>query len=116
MGTRSITTVLDEDGNKIIEMYKQYDGYPSGLGIKLQDFISSGKIANGISCFTAQLIKHFKEGAGGIYLHTPTTNTKDKKEYYELYGAEYYYEIDSNLNIRCWDTCTGKEEILDDRD
>jgi len=122
MGTRSISVVKDRNGNKIIEMYKQYDGYPEGLGRELADFIKSGQITNGIpvggnkeklfngiGCFTAQLVAYFKEGAGGIYLEAPTTDYKDKREYNDLYGAQYYYEIDSNLNLRAWCTCTGEE-------
>ena len=34
MGTRSLTFVYDEDGKKLINMYRQYDGYPSGRGMK----------------------------------------------------------------------------------
>jgi len=126
MGTRSITVVKDEDDKKIIEMYKQYDGYPNGFGEDLIDFISSGKIVNGISiketqkvfngisCFAAQLVAEFKDGAGGIYLHAPVSDYKDKKKYWKTYGAEYYYEIDSDMNIRCWDTYSGQEIPLVD--
>ena len=120
MGTRSITCVLDEQGNKIIEMYKQFDGYPDGLGVELKEFIASGimvngigadtiKVFNGINCFAAQLVDYLKDGAGGIYLHAPTSNYKSKKKYVEMYTAEYYYEIDSDLNIKCWDTYENKE-------
>ena len=118
MGTRSITTVLDDNGNKIIEMYKQYDGYPSGLGKELVDFIKAGVLVNGygnssqkefngISCFAAQLVEHFKDGVGGVYLHAPTNKTSDKKRYDQVYNAEYYYEIDSKLNVSCWDCYEG---------
>lgn len=120
MGTRSITVVKDENGNKIIEMYNQYDGYPEGFGKELKNFINSGKLVNGlpignkerlfngIACFAAQLVAEFKDGAGNIYLHSPTTDYKNKKRYYNYYWAEYYYEIDSNLNIKCWDTYNNK--------
>ena len=37
MGTRSLTFVYDEDGRKIINMYRQYDGYPSGHGKDLAE-------------------------------------------------------------------------------
>ena len=126
MGTRSITTVKDEDGNKIIEMYKQYDGYPEGLGEELLEFID-GEVTNGIkinetrrtfngmSCLAAQLVAHFKVGVGGIYLHTPTTDYHDKNKYYDMYGAEYYYEItlkDGKLQLKCWDTYESKEMCL----
>lgn len=122
MGTRSITVVKDEEGNKIIEMYKQYDGYPEGLGIELREFITSGTMVNGlgkdeavfngIACFAAQLIAHFKNGPGGIYLHAPTPDYCDKKKYDDMYTAEYYYEISADLVLTCWDTYTGKEITL----
>ncbi len=79
MGNRSITVVKDKKGNKIIEMYKLYDGYPEGLGRELVDFTKSGKLVNGIgsdknvfngiSCFSAQLVNEFKEGVVFIYMH-----------------------------------------------
>lgn len=123
MGTRSITVVKDSNGNKIIEMYKQYDGYPEGLGQELKAFIASGTMVNGlgkdkavfngIECFAAQLVAHFKEGRpGGIYLHAPTPDYSDKKKYDDMYTAEYYYEISADLVLTCWDTYTGERVEL----
>lgn len=121
MGTRSITIIRNKDGKKIIEMYKQYDGYPSGLGVELDEFIKSGKMVNGIpfgateklfngiSCFAAQLVHHFKDGPGGIYLHAPIEEPVTKAVYGDIYGVDYVYEIDSDLNLRCWSGWTGKE-------
>jgi hypothetical protein len=124
MGTRSLTVVKDQDGNKIVEIYRQFDGYPEGMGADLIDFIESGELVNGISmedqrqfngvhCFAAQLISHLKgDQAGGIYLYSPTHDYKNKKQYWKKYFAEYYYEIDHELNIKCWDTIDNKEEVL----
>lgn len=111
MGTRSITIVRDGDNRKIIEMYQQYDGYPDGVGKDLLDFIKGGEMGNGISGspkmgeyfngindFAAQLIAQFKDRVGGLYLHAPTP---DDTAYGDSYGAEYIYEIDSELNITC---------------
>jgi predicted RNase H-related nuclease YkuK (DUF458 family) len=89
------------------------------MGEQLKQFIESGKLVNGIpvgenkklfngiECFVAQLVSHFKEKSGGIYLHSPTTDYKHKSKYAKLYGAEYYYEIKlAGIGIRltCWDT------------
>jgi len=122
MGTRSITVVKDKQNNKIIEMYKQYDGNPESLGAELQKFITSKTMVNGIgsdeavfngiNCFAAQLVEHFKNGPGGIYLHAPSTDYKNKKEYYNIYSAEYYYEISTDLSIKCWDTYHNVEITL----
>jgi hypothetical protein len=124
MGTRSITVVRDGHGNKIIEMYKQFDGYPDGLGKELLDFIKSGKMVNGISdtensrifngidCFAAQLVCYFKDGPGGVYLSAPS-DTNNPVDYQNMYWAEYLYEIDSNLNLKCFDTYNGDEIDLE---
>ena len=105
MGTRSLTRVFstykDEKKNKqvkiqLVNMYRQYDGYPEGHGTELADFLNSGKVVNGIGideqqrvfngagCLSAQMIAHFKKGAGGIYIEPITA--KDC-------GQEYEYEI-----------------------
>jgi len=89
MGTRSTTlfieTYKDESGKqkkkKIVVMYRQFDGYPSGHGQELAEFLSKGKLVNGMGmddnivfngmgCLAAQVVAHFKDGAGGIYLQT----------------------------------------------
>lgn len=118
MGTRSLTRFIEkyEDGTKeVVTMYKQYDGYPSGFGVELSEFLSKGKVVNGISsyddvvfngmgCLAAQVVSEFKSGPGGIYLEAP--GTKDV-------GEEYVYEItlDSTTNeltIRCIEVWPGK--------
>ena len=79
MGTRSLTLVYNDSNRALINMYRQYDGYPSGHGRELSSFLSSKKIvngladdnanvANGMSCLAAQLVRNFKTEAGGIYL------------------------------------------------
>lgn len=105
MGTRSLTRVIetwnDEKTNKLkkqtlVCMYRQFDGYPSGMGSDLAEFINGGKLVNGLSlaetervfngmgCLAAQLVAHFKDGAGGYYLYP--TNVKHVWQ-------EYEYEI-----------------------
>lgn len=108
MGTRSLTFIYDEDGKKIISMYRQYDGYPSGHGKELAEFLepitmvngiglTEAAIANGPGCLAAQLVAHFKDGPGGIYL-TPTTEVDC--------GQDYEYHIATHgegvgLTITC---------------
>ena len=98
MGTRSLTYVYDETATPLVCMYRQFDGYVSGHGAELDEFLSSfaeitngmrvgetRKIANGMGCLAAQMVAHFKVGAGGFYLH-PTTLNQDS-------GQEYEYHI-----------------------
>ena len=108
MGTRSLTHFIErrteESKDKrrkprvvdteIVVMYRQYDGYPSGHGIELAEFIAKGKLVNGIGldeklvfngmgCLSAQVVANFKSGPGGIYLHK--AGTKDCWQDYDYY-------------------------------
>lgn len=84
MGTRCLTFVYDGD-TPVINMYRQFDGYPSGHGFELAEFLEGFKIvngygevkpklANGMGCLAAQMIAHFKKSVGGFYIH-PVTDT-----------------------------------------
>jgi hypothetical protein len=99
MGTRSLTFVYDGD-EPMINMYRQFDGYPSGHGSELATFLNSfdaivngisvgdtRRIANGMGCLAAQLIAHFKIDAGGFYMYPVTA--KDC-------GQEYEYHVYEN--------------------
>lgn len=92
MGTRSLTFVYDGD-EAMINMYRQFDGYPSGHGLELAEFLNSfeaitngfsinetRKIANGMGCLAAQLIANFKTEVGGFYIY-PVTATDCGQEY-----------------------------------
>ena len=125
MGTRSLTkfieTYTDEKTGKkkkeiIAVMYRQMDGYPSGMGMDLADFLSKGKLVNGIGmtenqlvfngmgCLTAQVIAELKDGPGSVYLCSP--KVKDA-------GQNYEYEIegdfdDKEIIFRCFEAGYGK--------
>ena len=90
MGTRCLTFVYD-GGTPVINMYRQFDGYPSGHGAELAEFLSGfeivngfgkvkPKLANGMGCLAAQLIAHFKQSVGGFYIH-PVTDTDCWQDY-----------------------------------
>jgi hypothetical protein len=94
MGTRSLTFVYDGD-KPIMNMYRQYDGYPEGHGQELSDFLISGKMVvgysdtktiqfNGMGCLAAQLIAYFKHTVGGFYIHAITDTDC---------GQEYEYHV-----------------------
>lgn len=100
MGTRSLTFVYDGK-EPIINMYRQYDGYPTGHGAELAEFLApftlvnglgmneSRKVANGMGCLAAQLVSNFKgTEAGGFYLY-PTSAVDC--------GQDYEYHIFDNV-------------------
>ena len=111
MGTRSLTRVIPrQEGlsfseghnhvdKSVVNMYRQYDGYPDGHGVDLAEFLDDFnvvnglgadrykvKTANGAGCLAAQLVQHFKDGPGNIYLEQLNGEPGDSWE-------EYIYTI-----------------------
>ena len=95
MGTRCLTFVYDGDV-PVINVYRQFDGYPSGHGHELAQFLDSKILvngftdknaaqANGMGCLAAQLIVQLKHGVGGIYIY-PVSSTDCFQDYeYHVY-------------------------------
>ena len=130
MGTRSLTIVYDESKRPILNLYRQYDGYPSGHGAELAEFlgqfaaitngISLGetrKTANGMGCLAAQLVAHFKDSVGGFYIHSVEATDCGQDYEYHVYQNE-----DGDLAVRVKDrgsnmfglTLSDKNECLFD--
>lgn len=106
MGTRARVEVYD--GNQcLVSIYRHWDGYPSGLGLELADFLSGSKLVNGISDYgkpqfngiqdlAAQLVWSLKRNEkapgtpqiGNVYLYPPMTEDGEA-------GEEYVYRITS---------------------
>jgi hypothetical protein len=101
MGTRSLTYVFDtykqdngiEKHVPLVCLYRQYDGYLEGHGLELAQFLTpfhmvnglgaetKDKVANGMGCLAAQMVAHFKDGAGQFYLHAPELDQDCGQEY-----------------------------------
>ena len=131
MGTRSLTTFINtykginkkgEDVTKkvkIVTMYRQMDGYPEGHGLQLAKFLAGGKMVNGIGlndvlvfngmgCLAAQCVAHFKNGAGGFYLHRGgTINCWEQYRYEVITNGE-----GNDVTLRCYDVY-GKKWIFE---
>jgi len=83
MSTRCLTVFMDRNDQEICVMYGHYDGYYSGYGKDLADFLTGfvmvngfslnhpEKIANGMDCLAAQVVAHFKKEPGGFGLLPP---------------------------------------------
>ena len=92
MGTRCLTRVNDSEGRKLLNLYRQFDGYLDGAGKDLFEFIKDKKIvngytnryseteANGAGCLAAQIVAHFKKEIGGFYIY-PVDSTDCGQEY-----------------------------------
>lgn len=129
MGTRSLTRVIetwkDDNGKQkqemLVTMYRQYDGYPSGHGEELAEFLNSGKVVNGLGldnkqrvfngagCMAAQMISHFKgDSAGGIYIYP--NSTKDAWQNYEYHVL---VDFDSkDVTLICYESGKRKKQLF----
>ncbi len=97
MGTRSLTFVYEDGKRKpFINLYRQYDGYPSGHGAELAEFLDGftvvngfgekrKKLANGMGCLAAQLVANFKTEVGQFYLHSPNETDCGQDYEYHVY-------------------------------
>ena len=130
MGTRSLTRVIprqeglsfseghDHADKAVVNIYRQYDGYPEGMGLDLANFLSDftivnglgsrgpAKIANGVGCLAAQLVAHLKDGPGNVYLIKSYGELGDNwEEYiYTIYPKENeptYISIYSIYEKKC---------------
>ena len=123
MGTRSLTifynTWKTPDGEEksapLCAFYRQMDGYLSGHGADLRenfgDFslingiglgVDLSKKANGMGCFAAQVIAHFKNkhGIGGIYM----SHVENYQEYnYHIYEKDRQIWV----KVKGWDNKGG---------
>ena len=75
-----------------VQVYKHYDGYPSGHPVELAEFLKKfrivnglpydddSKMATGLGCLAAQYIAAFKMKAGDLYVESPDTE-RDWIEY-----------------------------------
>jgi len=101
MGTRCLTYVY-EGKTPLMCLYRQFDGYPSGHGAELAEFLNKievgngisgkpemGEFANGMGCLAAQLVAHFKKSVGGFYIHSIKDADDDG-------GVDYEYHVYPN--------------------
>mgnify|MGYP001311089395 CR=1 FL=1 len=108
MGTRSLTKVIETYQDKdnvtqkqnLICMYRQYDGYPTGHGKELAEFLADRTIVNGyglgenknqnngMGCLSAELLSEFKNGIGNIYCYPPNSQRDWEDFEYVIEGNE----------------------------
>lgn len=117
MGTRALIKINDVSGGDsttLVCIYKQYDGYLSGLGATLHEFLSRKVMvngyapsadptttANGVGDLAAQLIHELKQTnpLGGIYLYRTDTTDAGQDFTYTLNFAPDKNGIDALQSI-----------------
>jgi hypothetical protein len=111
MATRSLTKILNN--NQLVLTYtKHWDGYPEGYGKDLATFLQAfkgvnglnsdqpKKVYNGIGCLAAQIVAHFKDGPGDIYIEPGSD--------YEFCYTVNFKSISEPLEF----TCQEDDEVL----
>jgi hypothetical protein len=95
MSIPATVAIFDEQDRILVNLYWQSNGHFESLGKKLANFLEDTaiinkikgnnptKAANGMGCLAAQVIKHFKEEIGNIYIALP--------KYHEAYNYEIRY-------------------------
>jgi hypothetical protein len=119
MGTRSLTFVYEKYGQiqkPVVNMYRQFDGYPEGHGAELAEFLNGGRLVNGLihtetaeelvfngmGCLAASMVAHFKQTPGGFYIHpVEVTDCGQDYEYhvYDKSGKLYIEVYDCGCNM-----------------
>ena len=110
-----------------VQVYKHYDGYPSGHPTDLAKFLNVFKIgnglgmdtyqiANGLGCLSAQYIAAFKQEPGDLYVENPDKEHSDI-EYITYvwgnYGKGIWMSIFENYEDKCM--FVGKPQELIDK-
>ena len=82
-----------------VQVYKHYDGYPSGHPVDLAEFLKdfkvvnglgqdTYKVANGVGCLAAQYVAALKMDAGELYIENVDTEHFDIEYVTYVWGTE----------------------------
>lgn len=132
MGTRSTYRVIEEwtddreeakvkkGQNKLLLMYRQFDGYPTGHPLETAEWLAGGQVVNGLSldekrlvfngagCLAAQLVAKYKTEAGGTYIH-PMSH---RGQCWEDYLYDIIVKRDKTIEYVCFENGKRKVEIF----
>lgn len=110
MGTRSLVHIQDE-GKTLVTLYRQYDGYPTGIGADIIKALANGKakltgggysggdaapqMFNGMGCLAAYLVGALKtphdmgkgNAIGNVYVYPADTSDCGEEFTYTLDGS-----------------------------
>ena len=129
MGTRSVTYILDEKERTLALIYRQFDGYPDGMGKDLYNILVGRPIVcgfpmeelenprppfNGMGDLAATVVRDLKKGIGNVYLFAGifVGNVQSAREKYD---AEFVYIIgarENALTIQAYSLKLGKSAKL----
>lgn len=91
MGTRSLTHFVEDD-MILVTLYRQMDGYPSGHGMELYDYLKSIKLVNGFDCTKTH--ENYANGVGCLAAQTIAYFKTDIGQFYIVLGREHYQDFE----------------------
>lgn len=110
MGTRSTIKFYSEFDNEtpIVNIYQQFDGYYTGVGMELAEWLATkivingynsnqtiGKgFANGMGCLAAQFIAMYKTDIGRLYIDS-TYHNQEYDYHVKLIEGKLQIEVDN---------------------
>lgn len=123
MGTRNLTMVINQKGEKKVAQYGQWDGYPSGVGVCVLNFLKNGdlfeKFKNNLSKVRfldeegvdKEFIESYNKNAPQ-WSNEPDNRTKEQKIWFDTYcSRDLAEEVLTNIA-----NSTDEEIILMDRE
>jgi hypothetical protein len=98
MGTRSLTHIKDGGKNDktLVTFYRQFDGYISGHGKEMAEFLAGGELVNGIDLGEHKAIQFNGMGAMAFLLmtHLKLEQTRQRNEVNKSIGVKDQNVID----------------------
>lgn len=96
MGTRNLTMVIDHKGDVKIAQYGQWDGYPSGVGVNVLNFIKNNELFDSLKSKLSKVRFLDEEGIdkdfvesynknAGEFSNQPDNRTNEQKKWFNLY-------------------------------
>ena len=129
MGTRSLTFVYEKYGQvqkPVCNMYRQFDGYPTGHGAELAEFLNGGRLVNGLihtempeemvyngmGCLAASMVAHFKQTPGSFYIYSTDERECGQDYEYHIYDKNGLYVEVYNCGCNFFGVSSGEESEL----
>ena len=96
MGTRSLTMVINQEGEKKVAQYGQWDGYPSGVGVGVLNFLKNKEVFDrfkfnlskvrflGEEGIDKEFIESYNKNAPQ-WSHEPDNRTEEQKRWFRTY-------------------------------
>jgi hypothetical protein len=111
MGTRALVHVKKDgrDSDTLLTVYRQFDGYPTGLGADIKGSLGGKAVVNGyndpanqvngMGCAAAMLVASIKDGCGSVYIYPADTSDVWEDYVYTLWAEG------NALHIECSGRC-----------